>query len=973
MRRSHRWIALAALCAALTPSTDAGAPAQGRQANTLRGGVGGAQGLGLPGVTVTVSSPSLRGTSTTVTNANGAYELVGLPGEYSVVLRLDGFEDVARTAVVSLDGQVRVNAVLALAGVGEAVEVRRVVPTAIATIENNSTTTDDQVNALSMSRSRGDEGVAPRVAAGRPPVVLGDSRLLRAKTAGHDGDSVRLRTETDRIVLLRTEHQLNLAAEFRLRSAKAARASGLPNQALQTPKPELLPTADAQPVPECDLRAWNTGNYLGTATADGVRGCIEAGADPNDRGGWSVTPLHRAAASNANPEVIRWLLAAGADPNARDGDRETALHWAAEHNENPAVAQALLAAGADVSARRRSSVTPLHQAAATNKNPRMLHALLAAGADPNARDSDKETPLHWAARYNEEPAVTRALLAAGADVGAWGWSVTPLHQAAEFNENPAVIRLLLAAGADPNARDGDNETPFHEVTGNNPNPEVFDTALLRRAWDERQAWSITPLHRAAGYNENPLVVQLLLAAGADPNALDAWNSTPLRWAQLENNVAVIDFLLSDGRPPILSTQDCRMWHTDVFFETATVEAVQACLAVGADPNGRGRSEQTPLHRAARFGEDPAVVEVLLETGADPEAQDAEGKTALHWAARNEHVATIEVLLVAGADPNARAYDDVTPLHEAKAPVPIEALVAGGADPNARTNWRNIAPLHLPRNAAAVRALLAAGADVDAAARGGPTPLYVAALEDRLDVIEALLEAGADPMRQTWGGDFLTPLSVAGPAAVEIMREAVKTAGQDCTLWNTKRYFQATTPESVAACLRGGADLEARDSRNHTPLHQAALYNANPAVLQLLLDAGVDLEARSEWSGHTPLMYAATQNTLAVLQVLLEAGADVEARNNRGDTPLHEALTAAGTPRNRINNEAHFAAVFRLLIGAGADVKARSRFWGQTVLERATPEDHPRSVLEVLMSADSAPDGPISIEGVDDASSIQPPP
>ena len=153
-RRPRRAATLAALCAALVLTTAADGLAQGRQTGTIRGVALDAQGLALPGVTVTVSSASLQGTRTAVTGANGGYELIGLPpGEYSVVFLLDGFDDVARAAVVSLGGQVGVNAVLAPAGVTETVEVLGIVPTPIATIENSSNMTDDEVNALPVGRS----------------------------------------------------------------------------------------------------------------------------------------------------------------------------------------------------------------------------------------------------------------------------------------------------------------------------------------------------------------------------------------------------------------------------------------------------------------------------------------------------------------------------------------------------------------------------------------------------------------------------------------------------------------------------------------------------------------------------------------------------------------------------------------------------------------------------------------------------
>ena len=153
-RRPRRAVILAALCATLAFSAPTDTLAQGRQTGTVRGVALDAQGLALPGVTVTVSSTSLQGIRTAVTGANGAYELIGLPpGEYSVVFLLDGFDDVAQTAVVSLGGQVGVNAVLAPAGVTETVNVLGVVPTPIATIENSSNMTDDEINALPVGRS----------------------------------------------------------------------------------------------------------------------------------------------------------------------------------------------------------------------------------------------------------------------------------------------------------------------------------------------------------------------------------------------------------------------------------------------------------------------------------------------------------------------------------------------------------------------------------------------------------------------------------------------------------------------------------------------------------------------------------------------------------------------------------------------------------------------------------------------------
>ena len=139
---------------ALALALAADAAGQGSQTGTIRGAAVDSQGLSLPGVTVTVGSPSLQGTRTAVTDINGNYSLPQLPpGNYSVGFALAGFGDVEETATVPLGGEVGVNAVMAPWGVTETVQVVGVVPAEIQTTETASNMVDDEVNMLPMGRT----------------------------------------------------------------------------------------------------------------------------------------------------------------------------------------------------------------------------------------------------------------------------------------------------------------------------------------------------------------------------------------------------------------------------------------------------------------------------------------------------------------------------------------------------------------------------------------------------------------------------------------------------------------------------------------------------------------------------------------------------------------------------------------------------------------------------------------------------
>lgn len=90
---------------------------------------------------------------------------------------------------------------------------------------------------------------------------------------------------------------------------------------------------------------------------------------------------------------------------------------------------------------------------------------------------------------------------------------------------------------------------------------------------------------------------------------------------------------------------------------------------------------------------------------------------------------------------------------------IEFLLGQGADVRA-SNDEGITPLHIVLYPQIAALLIRHGADVNAAADDGSTPLHtqVADGEERLDVIEVLLEHGADKARRDKRG--LTPLAIA---------------------------------------------------------------------------------------------------------------------------------------------------------------------------------------------------------------------
>lgn len=126
------------------------------------------EGSALPGVTVTISSPAMQGTKTTVTNDAGAYNFAALPpGQYTVEIVMEGMQKVTSNTRVNLGQTSRVDGDLHVSAVTEAVTVTAAAPAVLETTEVQTNFTKDLIEDLPIGRTLiATTGLAPGVVNG---------------------------------------------------------------------------------------------------------------------------------------------------------------------------------------------------------------------------------------------------------------------------------------------------------------------------------------------------------------------------------------------------------------------------------------------------------------------------------------------------------------------------------------------------------------------------------------------------------------------------------------------------------------------------------------------------------------------------------------------------------------------------------------------------------------------------------------
>ena len=511
---------------------------------------------------------------------------------------------------------------------------------------------------------------------------------------------------------------------------------------------------------------------------EAVRALLKGGADVNAAQGDGMTALHWAA-EGGHVEMTDILIYAGADLEAvtRIGNY-TPLHLASRAGRAPAV-EALLGAGAEPDVTTTTGgATALHFAAASG-SAQAVGLLLDGGADVNALDSARgQTPLMFAVADNRVEAI-HVLLDRGADLAAT--TVVEDMVATQQADRAAGQRRNQMLEAFRDARGPDRQTvgpttsqvqaavrAALEVQRAPPADDAEDTANLEEALSLREPLNYTELVKGRGGLSALLyaareghseAAMALLDADADIDQVSLGDHTsPMLIAMINGHFDLAMTLFERGADPSLASD-------------AGVTPLYAALDAQWAPKARYPQQQAYQQQELTYLD---VIETLVEAAVDPNVRltkhlwymsytfdllsvDTKGATPFWRAAYALDVEAMKLLVAHGADPSlatekvpARrrrggASEDLSGLP----PVPVggpavhpihAATGVGYGEGFAGNSHRHVPDAWMP----ALRYLVEVhGADVNARDHNGYSPLHHAATRGDVEMIQYLVEHGAD--------------------------------------------------------------------------------------------------------------------------------------------------------------------------------------------------------------------------------------
>lgn len=410
--------------------------------------------------------------------------------------------------------------------------------------------------------------------------------------------------------------------------------------------------------------------------------------------------------------------------------------------------------------------------AALNGNKTKVEDLVNAGIDINSKGPDGKTALSKATGKGHVE-IVQFLLSKGAFA-----QVVDFTNAAYINK-PRIVEAYVTSGFDINSKGLGGQTALQRAASQG-HVEVVDILLKNGANPLiADAQKISPLIAAVmsypsykNLNALQAILKMLIAKGADINAINAGGQTALMLAIATELFPVAEILLNEG---------ATIWPKNIYHQAAsdlideqTMRRLEQKLAAAQTDEEResvkreidimvrikGNETKVKEFLAAASANDKAKLEQLLQQGILITSNDAQGDTALHYAAIQGHRDMVAFLLERGASIEQKDLLGMTPLQVAARSGQfemVEFLLHQGANPST-LDKQDYNPLitaikgyskhrNLKALTSIVEILLEKGDTINQQNKDGQTALIYASILDLEDIVQMLVDVGADTTLQ----------------------------------------------------------------------------------------------------------------------------------------------------------------------------------------------------------------------------------
>lgn len=366
-----------------------------------------------------------------------------------------------------------------------------------------------------------------------------------------------------------------------------------------------------------------------------VKELIETGAPLDDQDDVFGTALHEAVCFD-RLEIAELLIEHKEDVNTIQRPHGDTPLCVASRKGYIQHIELLIKHHAKINLQGKDGSTPLH-CALENKHENVAQFLVGAGANVNILDSNGMSSLHVACKNLCKQSIELILN------NPENLSLSPSSSSRSVSKSLSSKSLSSGSlSSTLNSHDKFNMTPLMYLCKEG-DLQLVEFLLKSGAKTRYENGKSAPLH----VTSNLEIAKILIANGADVNARDEIQSTPLHYAATDINGTLLVQLFIENRadpsthdaPPTSTSSGAHYkssHHGDVISGRSTpLHCACACGALanaetllekgGADVAARDFHKNTPLHVACKMGYS-AIAQMLTSHGADPEAVNADGLT-----------------------------------------------------------------------------------------------------------------------------------------------------------------------------------------------------------------------------------------------------------------------------------------------------------------------------------------------------------